>query len=159
MEVTVRGIKANDKTYDGTMTATLITNGSGLYFDGKKSNDTLTVTATGTFVDPSPGTNKTVNITNLSLGGASESNYKLASSGNQTTTTVTIKKRSITLQSGSATKEYDEKPLTKDYVTISGAGFLSGDGVTCTVTGTQTAVGSSPNSFIYTLKDSSLRSE
>ena len=158
MEVKVSGITANDKTYDGTTTATLITNGAGLKFDGKKNNDVLSITATGTFSDKNAGSGKTVNITNLSLGGASESNYKLASSGNQTTTTATIKQRSITLKSDSATKEYDEKPLTKDHVTISGADFLSGEGVTCTVTGSQTEVGSSKNSFTYTLDAGTLAS-
>lgn len=65
--------------------------------------------------------------------------------------TYTITPRDVTLTSGSATKEYDGTPLTNDTVTAEGKGFVNGEGATYTVTGTQTAVGSSENNFTYTL--------
>ena len=65
--------------------------------------------------------------------------------------TYTITARPVTLTSGSDTKEYDGKPLTNNTVTADG--FVNGEGVTCTVTGTQTEVGSSENKFTYTLND------
>ena len=65
--------------------------------------------------------------------------------------TYIITPRPVTLTSGSATKEYDGKPLTNGDVTAKG--FVDGEGVTCTVTGTQTEVGSSENKFTYTLND------
>lgn len=65
--------------------------------------------------------------------------------------TYTITPRLVTLTSASAEKEYDGKPLTNGDVTADG--FVNGDGVTITVTGTQTEVGSSDNTFTYEPKD------
>ena len=67
--------------------------------------------------------------------------------------TYTITPRDVTLTSGSATKEFDGKPLTNNTVTPEGDGFADGEGVTITVTGTQTEVGSSENKFTYKLND------
>ena len=50
----------------------------------------MTVTATGTFADANVGTGKNVTISGITLGGASAANYKLAASGNQTSTTANI---------------------------------------------------------------------
>lgn len=63
--------------------------------------------------------------------------------------TYIITPRDVTLTSGGATKEYDGTPLTND--TVTAEGFVNDEGVTCTVTGTQTEVGSSENNFTYTL--------
>lgn len=65
--------------------------------------------------------------------------------------TYTITPRLVTLTSASAEKEYDGKALTNGDVTADG--FVNGDGVTITVTGTQTEVGSSDNTFTYEPKD------
>lgn len=72
----------------------------------------------------------------------------------KTTATYTITKRPVTLTSGSDEKKYDGTPLTKDEVTAStgnGVGFVTGEGATYNVTGSQTNVGSSDNTFTYTL--------
>ena len=63
--------------------------------------------------------------------------------------TYTIIPCDVTLTSGSATKEYDGKPLAND--TVTAKGFVNGEGATYNVTGTQTEVGSSENTFTYTL--------
>ena len=68
------------------------------------------------------------------------------------TAQVTIGKRDVTLTSGEGSKQYDGKPLTNDEVTVSGDGFVGKEGATYTVTGSQTVVGSSQNSFTYELK-------
>ena len=66
---------------------------------------------------------------------------------------LTINKRSVTLTSGSGEKVYDGTALTNDTVTVGGAdGFADGEGAEYNVTGTQTNVGSSDNTFTYTLK-------
>ena len=65
--------------------------------------------------------------------------------------TYTITKRPVTLTSASDTKEYDGKPLTND--TVTAVGFVNGEGATYAVTGTQTEVGSSDNTFTYEPKD------
>ena len=70
-----------------------------------------------------------------------------------TQATYTITPRPVTLTSASDEKEYDGTPLTNNTVTAEGDGFADGEGVTCTVTGTQTEVGSSENKFTYTLND------
>ena len=64
-----------------------------------------------------------------------------------------IEKRKVTLTSANAEKVYDGKPLTKNEVTASGDGFVDGQGATYDVTGTQTNVGETANTFTYTLKD------
>ena len=67
--------------------------------------------------------------------------------------TYIITPRDVTLTSASAEKEYDGTPLTKDIVTAEGDGFVKDEGVTITITGTQTEVGSSKNTFTYKLND------
>ena len=92
--VTVSGITANDKVYDGTTDATL--DCSNAQFEGILKNDTLTVTATGTMESADVGEKK-VKIFNFKLGGASAANYVLAGSGNQAETTATITAKQITV--------------------------------------------------------------
>ena len=70
----------------------------------------------------------------------------------ETTTNYQITKRNVTLTSGSASKVYDKTALTNDTVTVSGEGFAKDEGATYTVTGSQTEVGESKNTFTYELK-------
>ena len=65
--------------------------------------------------------------------------------------TLTISKREVTLTSATDSKEYDGTALTNDTVTVSGDGFVKGQGATYKVTGTQTNVGKSKNTFTYEL--------
>lgn len=87
-EVTVSGITGVDKAFDDNTSASL--NCDNAVFTGKLAGDTLIVSATGTFADKNIGEDKTVNISGITLSGASADNYVLASSGHQTTTTATI---------------------------------------------------------------------
>ena len=64
-----------------------------------------------------------------------------------------ITKRAVTLTSESDEKVYDGTPLTQDTVTVTGDGFVRGEGATFTVTGKQTDVGKSANIFGYTLNE------
>ena len=63
--------------------------------------------------------------------------------------TLTINKRKVTFTSANATKEYDGKPLTAKNVTVSGDGFAEGEYAEYDVTGSQTEVGQSENTFTY----------
>ena len=72
--------------------------------------------------------------------------------------TYEITKRNVTLTSGSASKVYDKTALTNDTVTVSGEGFAKDEGATYKVTGTQTEVGNSANSFEYKLNENTLAS-
>ena len=66
---------------------------------------------------------------------------------------VTIAKRPVTLTSKSDTKVYDGTPLTAHEVAVGGDGFVDGEGVVVTYSGSQTTVGVSENTFTYTLND------
>ena len=84
--------------------------------------------------------------------GSYQISVKVANGGAESapkTATVLIQPRKITLTSGSNQKVYDRKPLTNDKITVTGDGFVEGEGVTCEVTGSRTEVGSSKNTFTY----------
>lgn len=66
---------------------------------------------------------------------------------------LTISPRSLTITSGSDSKYYDGTPLTNDKITVTGDGFVNGEGATYKVTGSQTEVGSSKNTFDVIFKD------
>ena len=72
--------------------------------------------------------------------------------------TYEITKRNVTLTSADATKTYDGKALTNTSITVSGDGFVEGEGAEYKVTGTQTQVGNSANEFEYTLNENTLAS-
>ncbi|NDB95957.1 MAG: filamentous hemagglutinin, partial [Verrucomicrobia bacterium] len=75
-ELTVAGMSAQTKTYDGGASITLI----GGTLVGVEAGDTVTLVGpgTGACADENVGTNKTVTVTGLSLGGADASKYTLA---------------------------------------------------------------------------------
>ena len=64
-----------------------------------------------------------------------------------------IAKRPVTLTSADASKPYDGTALTNDKVTVSGDGFVEGQGATYSVTGSQTNAGTSANTFTYALNE------
>lgn len=66
---------------------------------------------------------------------------------------LTISPRSLTITSGSDSKYYDGTPLTNDKITVTGDGFVNGEGATYNVTGSQTEVGSSKNTFNVIFND------
>ena len=125
----ITGITANNKVYDSTRSATLVTTVGGIGFTGILSGDVLTVaTATGNFTDKNVGTGKTVNITGLTLGGASVGNYTLTNTTASTNADIT--KADITAITGitANNKTYDGN--TDATLVTSGAAFtgkFSGD--------------------------------
>ena len=62
-----------------------------------------------------------------------------------------INPRSVKLTSATDEKVYDGQPLTNGVVTVSGDGFVKGEGAAYNVTGSQTNAGSSDNTFTYML--------
>lgn len=105
-QVTVSGITANGKVYDGTTDAVL--DFSNAKFDGVLENDKLTVTAKGMFEKAGVGKQK-VTISNLTLDGDSAANYVLAGSGNQAQTSATITAKEVTVTPDNKSKVYQEK--------------------------------------------------
>lgn len=104
----------------------------------------ITVDATGTDAETYPaefakGTVGTVDVTEKYIVTAANNGQ------------LVITPRSVTLTSGSAERVYNGEALTNDTVTVSGDGFADGEGATYNVTGSQTDVGESKNTFTYTL--------
>ena len=80
--LTVVGITANNKSYDGNNTATLNTTNKQLvgvvtYSNGTSDIVTLDGTAIGTFSDANVGEGKTVTISGLTISGTDSSKYTL----------------------------------------------------------------------------------
>ena len=126
-EVTVSGIKANNKVYDGSCNATIDT--SRATISGALSGDTLTVSADASFSDKNVGEDKTVYLSNITLGGESASNYTLASSGQQETTEASITAKEVTISGITANnKVYDgTTAATVNYTSATIQGMVSGD--------------------------------
>src|SRR5207245_1281271 len=95
-------ITANNKTYDGTMTATIATRTlSGIL----GSDDVSLVGGTANFANKTVGSGKSVTATGLSLGGADAGNYQLASTSAATTANITA--RTLTVSATGVNKVYD----------------------------------------------------
>ena len=109
-EVTISGITANNKEYDGNTNATV--NASGATITGKVDGDDLTVSvATGSTFDSADAGSRTVTLGTLTLDGTSAGNYTLATSGNQTTATANITVRDLTVKPNSGqSKSYGTTP-------------------------------------------------
>ena len=125
-EVTVSGITAANKEYDGNTDATV--NASGATITGIVSGDSLTITATGSFADADVGENKTVTLTLGTLGGADSANYTLATAGNQTETKANITAKDVSISAVTVSdKDYNGNAnATVASVTITGvSGALS----------------------------------
>ena len=120
-QVTVSGITANGKVYDGTTDAVL--DFSNVKFDGVLENDKLTVTAKGMFEKAGVGKQK-VTISNLTLSGDSAANYVLAGSGNQAQTSATITAKEVTVTPDNKSKVYEEKDPELTYKV---SGVLDGE--------------------------------
>ena len=73
-------------------------------------------------------------------------------------TSYEITPRKVIMTSADDTKVYDGNALTKKKVTESGNGFVEGEGATYDVTGSQTDVGFSNNTFSYKLNKGTLAS-
>lgn len=115
-EVTVSGITAANKEYDGGTSATV--NASGATITGKVDGDDLTVSvAAGSTFDSAGAGSRTVTLGTLTLGGTSAGNYTLATSGNQTTATANITPATLTVTPVSVqTKKYGQPdPTTLNY--------------------------------------------
>ena len=139
--VSVSGITAVDKVYDGNSDATL--NYENVVYDGMIATDDLDVDGRGSFDDRNAEAGKVVTV-ELILTGADAGNYVLDAA--TSTVYADIAPRNIILTAGSAWKYYDGTPLTDDSYTVSGDGFIAGEKLeSVVVTGAQTNPGSSAN--------------
>jgi hypothetical protein len=111
--LTVTGITADNKTYDGTLSAQIHTDNATLI--GVIDNDTVTLnvaSAAGTFNNANPGDGKTVTVSGLVLEGTDAGNYTLT----QPTTTADITAPEMAITGNSVVvANGDSTPSTTDY--------------------------------------------
>jgi hypothetical protein len=122
--LTVSGITANDKTYNGNATATLNTGGATLVGVIGADNVTLnTGGAIGLFTDRNVGVGKTVNVTGLTISGLDSGNYSLT----QPTTNASISVLSISVTAATNSKTYDGTNSATAVPTITTGGLQGTD--------------------------------
>ncbi|WP_130618625.1 YDG domain-containing protein [Dyella amyloliquefaciens] len=136
--LTVTGVTANNKVYDGNTSATLNVGSAGIsgLVASDEGNVTLSTTgSTGTFSQSNVGNNLAVSVNGFTLSGSAASNYSVSSLAG-ITANITPAPLTIDFQ-GSPTKIYDGTTavaLNQSNYTISG--FVAGQGATITqVTG------------------------
>ncbi|MGD0090611.1 MAG: YDG domain-containing protein, partial [Planctomycetota bacterium] len=119
--LTVSGIGASGKVYDGTTAATLTGTPGALV--GVFSGDTVSLsgTAVGTFVDKNVGTGKTVTVSGQSLTGPQAADYSVT----EPTPTANITAYAITVKAASDSKTYDGTTTSVGVPTIT-SGVLQG---------------------------------
>ena len=141
--MTVTGLTASNKPYDGTTAATLSGTATLVgVVSGDSGKVTLTGTAVGTFASANAGTGITVNITGLSLTGVSAANYTLTAP----TATANIGAASLTVTGLTASnKPYDGTTAATLSGTATLVGVVSGDSGKVTLTGTAVGTFASAN--------------
>ena len=147
-------------TPDEKKTGITVSEPSDSKYDGKEHKEVLTVTDTKTGKELVAGTDYSVTYSS-DLVNAGTVTMKVAGLGNYSgsfTKTYKITKRSVTLTSATVSKVYDGSALTNTSITVSGDGFVEGEGASYEVTGTQTEVGNSANAFEYKLNEKTLAS-
>ena len=141
-------------------TSITVSDPSDSKYDGKEHREVLTVQDTKTNEELVAEKDYSVTYSD-DLVNAGTVTITIEGIGNYTgsfTKTYEITKRSVTLTSATASKTYDGRALTSTSITVSGDGFVKGEGATYNVTGTQTEVGNSANSFEYKLNENTLAS-
>ena len=129
-------------------------------YDGQEHREVLTVKDTKTGKDLIVDKDYTV-VYSDDLVNAGTVTIKVSGLGNYSgsfTKTYKITKRLVTLTSATVSKTYDGQALTNTAITVSGDGFVEGEGASYEVTGTQTEVGNSANAFEYKLNEKTLAS-
>lgn len=129
-EVTITGVSASNKEYNGNVVATVT--GTAVV-NGKVGDDVVTVTnGTASFSDKNVGTGKTVTFTGFSLGGADAGNYTLTAQPANVTANITPKALTITGVTATA-REFAANNLKVALTGGSLVGIETGDVVTFTL--------------------------
>src|SRR5204862_1911110 len=138
--LTVTGITANNRVYDGTTAATLNVSGAALV--GVVGTDNVNLNAAsaiGTFASKTVATGKTVTVAGLTLGGTSAANYSLT----QPTATADITAKALTVTGITANNKTYDGGTTATLITTGASlvGVISGDTVALSTTGAAGAFG------------------
>ena len=147
-------------TPDDKKTGITVSDPNDSKYDGQEHREVLTVKDTKTGKDLIANKDYTV-VYSDDLVNAGTVTIKVSGLGNYSgsfTKTYKITKRLVTLTSATVSKTYDGQALTNTSITVSGDGFVEGEGASYEVTGTQTSVGNSANAFEYKLNEKTLAS-
>ena len=147
-------------TPDDKKTGITVSNPKDSKYDGQEHREVLTVKDIKTGKDLIANKDYTV-VYSDDLVNAGTVTIKVSGLGNYSgsfTKTYKITKRLVTLTSATVSKTYDGQALTNTSITVSGDGFVEGEGASYEVTGTQTSVGNSANAFEYKLNEKTLAS-
>ena len=147
-------------TPDDKKTGITVSDPKDSKYDGQEHREVLTVKDTKTGKDLIANKDYTV-VYSDDLVNAGTVTIKVSGLGNYSgsfTKTYKITKRLVTLTSATVSKTYDGQALTNTSITVSGDGFVEGEGASYEVTGTQTKVGNSANAFEYKLNENTLAS-
>ena len=147
-------------TPDDKKTGITVSDPKDSKYDGQEHREVLTVKDAKTGKDLIANKDYTV-VYSDDLVNAGTVTIKVSGLGNYSgsfTKTYKITKRLVTLTSATVSKTYDGQALTNTSITVSGDGFVEGEGASYEVTGTQTEVGNSANSFEYKLNENTLAS-
>ncbi len=125
--ITLSGITAADKVYDGSTTASV----NGGTFSGQVTGDDLTFSSTGSFANKHVGTGKTVTLVNT-LGGADLGNYSIT---DQTSATASITPKALTLSGITAANKVYDGGLGANIIGGIFGGLVNGDQVTLSSAG------------------------
>jgi filamentous hemagglutinin family protein len=127
--ITVSGITADTKVYDGTASATL--NLGVVSFGGIVSGDTVNIASgsiSGSFADKNAGANKAVNLSGVTLSGGDAGNYTLNGVAG---VTGVITARALTVGATGTNKVYDGSTAATATLTDN---RINGDALTGTYT-------------------------
>ena len=147
-------------TPDDKKTGITVSDPKDSKYDGQEHREVLTVKDIKTGKDLIANKDYTV-VYSDDLVNAGTVKVTVTGLGNYSgsfTKTYKITKRLVTLTSATVSKTYDGQALTNTSITVSGDGFVEGEGASYEVTGTQTKVGNSANSFEYKLNENTLAS-
>ena len=162
-ELTVKSksiIPDEPNTPDDKKTGITVSDPKDSKYDGQEHREVLTVKDTKTGKDLIANKDYTV-VYSDDLVNAGTVKVTVTGLGNYSgsfTKTYKITKRLVTLTSATVSKTYDGQALKNTSITVSGDGFVEGEGASYEVTGTQTKVGNSANAFEYKLNEKTLAS-
>jgi trimeric autotransporter adhesin len=126
--VTITGITALDKVYDGTTTA--IITGTAKINEKIGDDEVTVISGTASFANKNVGTSKAIVFNGYRLTGADADNYVLSAQPSGTAN-ITAKPITITVKSITATsREYDGTTDAEVHGNVSISGEISGDNVT-----------------------------
>ena len=147
-------------TPDDKKTGITVSDPKDSKYDGQEHREVLTVKDIKTGKDLIANKDYTVVYSDdlVNTGTVKVTVTGLGNYSGSFTKTYKITKRLVTLTSATVSKTYDGQALTNTSITVSGDGFVEGEGASYEVTGTQTSVGNSANAFEYKLNEKTLAS-